>query len=137
MRKDCVFFCQIPVRHNEVNSQGVVYGGNYTIYSDFTIVEFFRSKGYTLKQLVSELDSEVCQRKATVEFFAPVFEGDMLDIGVRIARIGNKSFTIVYEIYRQNENEMLVSAEVIYVGYDSVNRLSRPISDVMKEILSS
>lgn len=137
MRNDCIFFCPIRVRFGEVDRQGIVYNGNYVIYTDAAICEFFRSRGYSYKELAEKHDSEICHKKATYEFFSSAFEDDLLEVGVRVVHIGNRSFTMGFEIYRQGEDELLVYSESVYVGYDMENRCSRPLTDVMRKILGA
>ena len=45
MRNDCFFFCPVRVRFGEVDRQGIVYNGNYVVYTDLAFEEFLRSKG--------------------------------------------------------------------------------------------
>ncbi len=135
MRSDCVFFCPVRVRYGEVDQQGVVYNGNYVIYTDVAYEEFLRSKGYSYKKLVNEYESEVCHKKSTFEFNSSAFEGDMLEVGLRVLKVGNRSFTLGFEVYRQGEEDPLVIAESVFVGYDAEKRVSRPITPVMREIL--
>ncbi len=135
MRSDCIFFCPVRVRFGEVDRQGIVYNGNYVIYTDLALEEFFRSKGYTYKDLSQKYDSEICHKKATYEFMASAYEGDTLEVGIGKIKVGNKSFTIRFEIYREGEEDLLVLCESVYVGYDVKNRASRPITDLMRKIL--
>lgn len=137
MRSDCIFFCPIRVRFGEVDRQGIVYNGNYVTYTDAAIGEFFRSKGYPYKELAEKYGSEICHKKATYEFFSSAFEDDLLEVGVRVLHVGNRSFTIGFEIYREGEDQLLVSSESVYVGYDTENRCSRPLTDVMRGILGA
>lgn len=137
MRRDCVFFCPIRVRYGEVDQQGVVYNGNYVVYTDVAFEEFFRSKGYSYKKLVNEHASEICHKKSTFEYISSAFEDDMLEVGVRVIRVGNKSFTLGFEIYRQGEEDPIVTSEIVYVGYDTERRNSRPITELMRKLLGA
>lgn len=137
MRSDCIFFCPVRVRYGEVDQQGIVYNGHYVVYTDLAFEEFFRSKGYPYRTLVTEHASEVCHKKSTYEFFSSAYEGDMLEVGMRVIKVGNKSITIGFEIYRQGEDEILVTCETVYVGYDMENRASRPITGLMRELLGA
>ena len=137
MRSDCIFFCSIRVRYGEVDKQGIVYNGNYSIYTDVAIDEFFRSNGYSFKELVEKHESEICHKKSTIEYNSSAFEDDMLEIGIRIIRVGDRSFTLGYEIFRQGEDDLLVSAEMVYVGYDSENRCSRPLTPLLRKLLGA
>ncbi|GAB1476471.1 thioesterase family protein [Bacillota bacterium] len=137
MRGDCIFFHPIHVRYGEVDQQGVVYNANYGIYTDSAFEAFLRSKGYTYKALVKEHESEVCHKKSTYEYSSSAYADDDLEIGVRVIRVGNRSFTLGFEVYRKDEEDMLAKAEIVYVGYDTENRSSRPITKLMREILGA
>lgn len=137
MRSDCVFFCPVRVRFGEVDQQGIVYNGNYMIYTDVAFEEFLRSKGYPYRRLVNEFDSEVCHKKATFEYHSSAYADDLLEVGLRVLKIGNKSFTLGFEVYRQGEDDLLVTAEIVYVGYDTTTRSSRPITATLRRVLGS
>ena len=137
MRSDCAFFCPIRVRYGELDPQGIVYNGNYSIYTDVAFEEFLRSRGYSYKELVQEHASEVCHKKATFEYISSAFEDDMIEIGVRVIKVGNRSFTLGFEVYRQGEENPIVISEVVYVGYDTEKRKSRPLTELMHKILGA
>ena len=137
MRADCIFFCPIRVRYVEVDKQGIVYNGHYMTYTDVAFAEFMRHKGYPYKTLVEEHGFEVCHVKSTFEFKGSAYDDDSLEIGVRVLRVGEKSFTLAFEVYRENEEDILTYAEFVFSGYDSANRKSRPLSPLMRQILAS
>lgn len=137
MRSDCVYFCPIRVRYGEVDQQGIVYNGNYVAYTDLAMEEFFRSKGYSYRDLAEKYDSSICHKKSTYEFMASAYEGDLLEVGVTGIRVGNRSFTMCFEVYRQGEDDLLMRCESVYVGYDIATRTSRPITDLMRSLLTA
>ena len=137
MRSDCFFFCPVRVRFGEVDRQGIVYNGNYVVYTDLAFEEFLRSKGYSYRELAEKYDSEVCHRKATYEYVSSAYEGDTLEVGISKIKVGNRSFTIQFEIYREGEDDLILLCESVYVGYDVENRCNRPITDLMRSLLSS
>ena len=135
MRSECVFFCPIRVRYGEVDRQGIVYNGNYVAYTDLALEEFLRSRGCTYRELEDKYESGVCHKKSTYEFNSSAYEGDMLEVGIAGIRVGNRSFTVCFEIYRQGEDTLLTRCESVYVGYDMENRVSRPITEKMRALL--
>lgn len=137
MRSDCIFFCPIRVRYGEVDEQGIVYNGNYATYTDVAFTEFLRWKGYSYKDLVNEHESEVCHKTASYEFFSSAFSDDLLEVGLRVIKVGNRSFTLAFEIYRHGEDELLVTAESVFVGYDTEKRSSRPLTGLMRQLLDA
>ena len=137
MRRDCFYFCPpFRVRFGEVDRHGIVYNGNYVAYTDFAFEEFLRSRGYSYRELAEKHGSEVCHKKSTYEFVSSAYEGDMLEVGISKIKIGRKSFTMQFEIYRQGEDDLILLCESVYVGYDVENRTSRPITDLMRALLS-
>lgn len=56
---------------------------------------------------------------------------------MRVLKIGNRSMTIGFEIYREGEDDVIVTCETVYVGYDTKNRASKPISDLMRQLLGA
>ena len=137
MRQECIFFCPIRVRYAEVDQQGIVYNGNYMVYTDVAFAEFMRHKGHPYKRFVSETGFEVCHVKSTFEFISSAFEDDLLEVGVRVLRVGNKSFTLGFGIYPADEDRLLVSAECVYSGYNPRTRTARPLTDLMRGILET
>lgn len=137
MREECIFFCTLRVRYGEVDQQGIVYNGNYGVYADYAFEELIRSRGYTYSDLSGKLESEVCHRKAVFEYFGSVHADDLIEIGVRIVHLGNKSFTLGFEYRREGEEDLLVSAEIVFVGYDAKNRCSRTLTPFLRGLLCS
>lgn len=137
MRRDCIFFCPVRVRFGEVDRQGIVYNGNYVAYTDLAFEEFLRSKGYSYRELAEKHGSEVCHKKSTYEFISSAYEGDMLEVGISKIKVGNKSFTMQFEIYREGEDDLILWCESVYVGYDVEKRASRPITPLMRALLRS
>ncbi len=135
MRKDCIHFTTITTRYNEIDQQGIVHNSVYGIYSEFTLEDFFRSRGFTTTQLVNELDSEICHRKNTIDYMGSVMADDIIEVGMYILKSSERSFTVMFEVYRKGEEEILVTLESVFVGYDAANRVSRPLSPTLREIL--
>ena len=118
-----------------MDQQGIVYNGNYVVYTDLAFEEFFRSKGYPYRVLAEQYGSEVCHKKSTYEFVSSAYEGDLLEVGISDIKVGNRSITITFEIYREGEDDLILRCESVYVGYDKEKRVSRPITDLMRRLL--
>ncbi len=136
MRDECIFFCTLRVRYGEVDQQGIVYNGNYASYGDFAFCEFLRSRGCSYNNLSKTLDFEVCHKASSFEFFSSAYAEDLIEIGVKIVKIGTRSFTMGYEFRRDGEDELLVYSEVVYVGYDVKNRVSRELTPGFVNLLT-
>ena len=97
----------LRVRYHEVDLQNIVFNANYLIYADIGITEYYRA----LPPLRAHPDGvmdyfgpehEVVVRHAELDYRASACADDMLDLGVRIIRFGNTSFTAEVAIFRSD-----------------------------------
>ena len=86
------------VQFSETDAQGVVYYGRYMPYFDLARTEFHRHLGRP------HLDGvDFAMRAVTVEYVAGARFDDLLEIFVRIERIGTTSITYDHAAYRLDE----------------------------------
>ena len=139
MREDFSFFHPLRVRWAEVDRQDVVFNGNYLLYFDVAITEYWRALiGGREAQYQDKLAAwmhNIYVAKATVEYHASARFDDMLDIGVRLARLGRSSMRFVPEIYRGDEH--LITGELIYVYKDPATQASAPVPDELRALMAS
>lgn len=66
-----------------------------------------------------------------LEYLAPARFDELLEIGVRVGRLGRTSLSFNLGIWRTGE--ALTAGEVIYVHADSASRSSRPLPQWLRE----
>jgi acyl-CoA thioester hydrolase len=64
-----------------------------------------------------------------VSYLAPVLFDQNVQVGVRVARIGNKSLTMEYSLEDRDTGQPLAKAETIMVAYDYHTHQSIPVPD--------
>ena len=75
---------------SDTDAQGVVYYGRYLPYFDHARTEYHRHLGMSGPSVGG---AEFVMRASTVEYHAPARFDDLLEIFVRLARIGRTSAT--------------------------------------------
>jgi acyl-CoA thioester hydrolase len=70
---------------------------------------------------------DVILARTEIDFRSPVRLGEVVEIGVRPARIGTKSFELEYEL--QADGRLVASAKSVLVGYDYERAQSMPIPE--------
>lgn len=115
-----------PLRYSEIDGQGVVFNAHYLTYFDTTITEYFRALGYDqyADSKTSGIDFHVV--KSVIEYKAPVRFDWELDVGARVARIGNSSLLFELAIFLKGGTEALVTGEIVWVYTDQTTH--RPVS---------
>ena len=133
MAREQFTFChRLRVRWAEVDKQGIVFNGNYFLYFDVTITEYWRAIGINYPDgIVKTFGTDMYAVKATAEYHGSAEFDDFLDIHGRTAKLGRSSMQFLLEIWRGDEH--LVSGELIYVNADPASKKSVPIAEALRQ----
>jgi acyl-CoA thioester hydrolase len=118
------------VGFSDTDAQSIVYYGRYLPYFDLARVEYHRH----LDLLEGAMgDGQFVMRASTVEYFAPARFDDLLEIYIRMRRIGKTSVTYECAAYRAEDDLLMVTAEQTLVLVDLEERRARPIPGWYRE----
>ena len=127
---------RLRVRWAEVDMQRVVFNGHYLTYIDEAVGEHWRMLGLDYPDgFVREHGSDVFLRKSTVEYLESARYPDILEVLVRVARLGRSSLTYALEIHRVEPAPSpgpLVRAELVYVNVDLSTMKPAPLPAKMR-----
>jgi acyl-CoA thioester hydrolase len=115
------------VGFSDTDAQGVVYYGRYMPYFDRARVEYHRHLGQAPTGGTGGFD--LVMRALSVEYLAPARFDDLIEVFVRIARIGTTSATYEHEVYRVGDDLLLVAARQSAVLIDPADRRLVPVPD--------
>ena len=135
-KSDFKFHTSLRVRWMECDAQRIVFNGAYMDYLEVGQAEYFRNLGFSIYRVAQQgyFDSAVV--KVEIEYKAPARVDDMLDLHVRVSRIGNTSLTLNIEIYPQDSENLLTTIQSVYVGYHAGSGATRPVPDEMRELIN-
>ena len=126
------FSARTRVGFSDTDAQGIVYYGRYLPYFDLARVEYHRSLGL-LKMDIGEEGHEFVMRATSIEYHAPAVFDDVVEVHVRLARIGRTSATWEFAAYRDRDDLLLVTATQTLVLVDLEERRPVPIPDVYRQ----
>ena len=133
---DFRFFHPIEVRYGDLDPQGHLNNAKYLTYFEAGRINYFTHLGiFTPGQ--SFMDVNVILAEARITFLAAVEYGTPVKVGVRTSKMGNKSMTVDQNIVHAETGEVLATGQVILVAYDYHAKKSVPISDEMREKIST
>jgi acyl-CoA thioester hydrolase len=115
------------VAFSDTDAQGVVYYGRYMPYFDLARVEYHRHLGAV------ELGGEFAMRASNVEYHAPARFDDLLEVFVRIDRIGTTSVTYDHYACRAEDDVLMATAKQTLVLIDPTGRRPVAVPDVFRE----
>ena len=118
------------VGFSDTDAQGIVYYGRYLPYFDAARVEYHRH----LDMLdTNAREHELVMRASTIEYLAPARFDDLIEVFVRVSRIGRTSVTYECTAYRCDDDLLLVTAQQTLVLVDLAERRARRIPDELRE----
>ncbi len=123
----------IRVRWAEVDRQGIVFNAHYLTYFDVAATEYWRAIGCEYPGAFVEHAVDTFAVKATVEYHRPAEFDDVVDVHVRVARLGRTSMRLLLEIHRGDD--ALVSGELVYVCASPAERKPTPIPGFLRDAI--
>jgi acyl-CoA thioester hydrolase len=121
------FAAYTRVAFSDTDAQGVVYYGRYLPYFDLARTEYHRALGE-----IGAARTEFVLRASSVEYLAPARFDDLLEVFVRIGRIGRSSVTYEYAAYRlgpDGQDALMVTAAQTLVLIDHDDRRTLPVPE--------
>ena len=132
-RAEFRFFERLRVRWAEVDLQKIVFNGHYLMYFDTAVAGWWRALALPYHETMAALAGDLFVRKATVEYEASARYDDLVDVGVRTARIGNSSMVLACAVFRGDQ--LLVTGELVYVFADPATQKSQPLPQDLRDVL--
>jgi acyl-CoA thioester hydrolase len=118
------------VGFSDTDAQGIVYYGRYLPYFDQARVEYARH----LDMLATGPEEyEFVMRANTIEYHAPARFDDLVEVFIRVARIGRTSVTYECSAYRVDDDVLMVTATQTLVLVDLDERRAWPVPEWFKE----
>lgn len=132
-RRDFRHFERLRVRWSEIDAQQIVFNGHYLTYLDTAITGYWRALAMPYHDTMAAFGGDLYVKKATLEYHRSARYDELLDVGMRCARVGNSSMQFVAEVLRQDV--LLVSGELVYVFADPASQTSRPVPPALRAAL--
>ena len=117
---------------SDTDAQGIVYYGRYLPYFDHARTEYHRHLGIAGAWIPGR---DFVMRASNVEYHAPARFDELLEIFVRLARVGRTSATYECAAFRLPDDEPMVTASQTLVLVDLATRRSAEIPDSYRETI--
>ena len=122
------------VGFSDTDAQGIVYYGRYLPYFDSARVEYHRHLGMLGS---ARGEQEFVMRANTIEYLAPASFDDLVEVFIRVSRIGRTSVTYDFAAYRVEDDVLMVTANQTLVMVDLDQRRPYAIPDDYREQIAA
>lgn len=136
-RDQFLFFHPFRVRYSEIDGQGVLFNAHYLTYYDTTITEYFRALGYDQYADAQKTGMDFHVVKSVIEYKAPIRFDQELDVGARVARLGNSSLVFELAIFPKGGDDLLATGEIVWVNTDQRTHRPAPITDDIRRLIAT
>jgi acyl-CoA thioester hydrolase len=110
----------IRVRFNEIEGTGIVFNGNYLVYADIGVSEYFRALGEGQPtQYFRQYGTDIVVVNAELDYHASARLDEIITIAARISRFGRTSFTLHCALFRGDDRLTDITLTYAHVGLDS------------------
>jgi len=114
---DYHFYHPIEVRYGDLDPQGHVNNAKHLTYFEQARIAYMIELGLFTKDQ-SFMEIGVILADIHITYLAPIYFGEQIKVGVRAAKLGNKSMTWDQNIVDARTGKELAKGEVIMVTYD-------------------
>lgn len=128
------FRTTIQVRFGDVDHAGIVYYPRFYIYFHEAFEDMFNAAEYSYVQMLDVARIGFPTVHVETDFKAPLRYGDSLDIEVSVAKLGERSATMLYQGYRHRDGQPCVRCEITVACIDMDSFKSRLIPPELRAV---
>ena len=92
------FIIQEYVRWSDVDYAGIIFYGAYVRFFEIAETELFRACGLAYREMFDRFGVFLPRKAVHAEFFRPAHLDDRLRVAAYVARVGNTSMTLNFDV---------------------------------------
>ena len=119
----------VQVRFNDIDIMGHVNNSVHQNYYDIARVEYFRS---VLRKGIDWQGDTVVLASIRIDFFSPVLLEEKVSVRTCVEQIGEKSLTMVQELFNTDSGEVKSFNQAVLVGFSRKENKTIPIPEKWK-----
>lgn len=136
------FSTSIKTRFGETDAFGHINNVNYFSYFEQARLDYFEH--FKLFELLNVVDSFkeslsenlVVTANLECHYLAELYYGQIIDVFVRTARIGNSSFDLEYAILERENGKLSAVGRGAIVYINRIKNRSEALPDIVKEVIT-
>lgn len=123
------------VRMHDTDMAGILYFPRIYRFAHDALEDFISTLGFKFHTIFEEGHFIFVIVHSEADYYASLRVGDEVEIHLAVERIGHTSFTLVYEIYKNDQTHM-GSVKTVHVCIDKKKFTKIPIPPFLKEALN-
>lgn len=124
------------VRWGDVDAAGIIFYGAYIRFFEFAETELFRAVGLPYSVMFDELDVWLPRVHLECDFHHAARLDDLLEVSAYVARFGNRSMHLNFEVRRKGEDLLIADAHFVLASVRRDTFETVPIPDELRNRLA-
>lgn len=133
MRADFRHWVRVPTRFRDVDPMRHVNSTVYFVYFETARLDYFTRAG--LHEFRDGRRTGPAVVSQTCNYRRQVFHPSVIDVGIRLADVGNRSFTIEYELYLEGTDELVADGKTVMAWVDYRIAKAVPLPDELRRAI--
>ena len=125
-RQDFNVWINVPVRWGDMDAFGHVNNAAYFTYCESARIRYFERIGISAARPAGEGPAVV---SASCNFRRQVRHPATLEVGVRVSKVGNSSFTLEYGLYLEGLEDLVADGISVAVWMDYLRERSKTLPE--------
>ena len=130
------FIIEERVRWGDVDAARIIFYGAYIHFFEYAETELFREVGLHYGVMFDELQIWLPRVHLECDFHRVARLDDILEVSVWVARFGNKSMRLNFEVRRKGEDELVATAHFVLASINQTTFETVPIPSELREKLA-
>jgi acyl-CoA thioester hydrolase len=126
------------IYYYDTDAEGVVYYGNYMRFLEEARTKFIEDLGFNLKKL-SENGYLFAIRKQEIEYKAPIYYGEIIEIRTKVEELTPYRIRFYYEIYNsENKRTTIARTDMVCITEKfNLNEIPNELSEKIKQTMEN
>lgn len=129
-----MFTAKNIIRMHDIDMVGILYFPRQFRLVHEALEDFLESEGYGFDRVLHAENFLFVIVHCESDYLAPLKLGDKIEVEVHVTHIGTTSFTIAYEIYKE-DGKLVGTAKTVHVTLEASTRKKIPIPERLLVIL--
>ena len=120
---------------HDTDMAGILYFARQFRFVHDALEDMVEEQGLPFDYLFHESDYVFVIVHCEADYYAHLRVGDALEVHISLERVGNTSFTMFYQIFKEADQSLVGTAKTVHVTLDSKTRQKVSIPDILREKL--
>lgn len=131
-----MFTYKTSVKLHHTDAAGLLFFGHQFNMAHDAYESFMEQIGFAFAGIIRDSDFLVAIVRAEADFTAQLNVGDRLEIALSAEKVGETSYTLVYEL-KKTDDSPAGTVRTVHVCIDKTTRQKRPLPEELRQALEA